>query len=80
VAPEQWQNWGVFDGGVYAVISPDDGDPQLVMLDERGSLRRLTRLPEFAWSGVTVSADGRRVIYAHADRREANVGGIVPVR
>ena len=36
--------------------------------------RALARLPEFAWSGITLSRDGSRVIFAHADRRAANIG------
>ena len=42
--------------------------------------RLLTRLPEYAWSGIAVSRDGARVIYARADRRDANIGGLLIAR
>jgi hypothetical protein len=38
--------------------------------------RLLARLPEFAWTGIAVSRDGSRVIYAHADRRASNIGSL----
>ena len=56
------------------------GDPQLTIVDTTGSPRLLTRLPEFAWSGIAVSRDGARVIYARADRRDANIGGLMVAR
>ncbi len=74
---EDWPNWGVLDAGLFYLTWPDDDDPQLVLADaDGGHPRPLTRLAEHAWSGVAVSRDGARVIYAHADRREANIGGI----
>jgi Tol biopolymer transport system component/DNA-binding winged helix-turn-helix (wHTH) protein len=77
IEAEDWANVAVTDGGVYFVTRPDDGDPQLAVVDERTNrMRLLTRLPEFAWSGVAVSRDGARVLYAHADRREANIVGM----
>ena len=33
----------------------------------------LTRLPDFAWDGISVSRDATHVLYAHTDRREANI-------
>lgn len=78
---EDWPNWGVLDAGLFYLAWPDDDDPQLVLADaDGGHPRPLTRLAEHAWSGVAVSRDGASVIYAHADRREANVGGITPGR
>ena len=38
------------------------------------------RLPDFGWSGIAVSHDGARVIYAHTDRRDANIGGLAVAR
>jgi hypothetical protein len=38
--------------------------------------RRLGRLPEYAWPGIALSRDAARVIYAHADRRTANIGAL----
>ena len=65
VRAENWPNWGVLERGVFFLTWPDDGDPQLAIVDTAGSpARLLTRLPEFAWSGIAVSRDGARVIYA----------------
>jgi Tol biopolymer transport system component/DNA-binding winged helix-turn-helix (wHTH) protein len=77
IAAEQWPNWGLFDGGIYFVSWPDDGDPQLmVAASPHTQPQRLARLPEFAWSGIAMSRDGSRVIYAHADRRNSNIGSL----
>jgi Tol biopolymer transport system component/DNA-binding winged helix-turn-helix (wHTH) protein len=88
VAAEQWPNWGLFDGGIYFVAWPDDGEPQLNVVNApfadypigahplTRSPTPVARLPEFAWSGVALSHDGSRVIYAHADRRSANIGSL----
>jgi Tol biopolymer transport system component len=81
VRAENWPNWGVLERGVFFLTCPDDGDPQLAIVDTAGSpARLLTRLPEFAWSGIAVSRDGARVIYARADRRDANIGGLLVAR
>jgi hypothetical protein len=87
VLAEQWPNWGLYDGGLYYLAWPDDGDPCVALLDESGSTqgrngtgspqpRLLTRLPEYAWSGIAVTRDAARVIYAHADRRSSNIGAL----
>jgi Tol biopolymer transport system component/DNA-binding winged helix-turn-helix (wHTH) protein len=81
VRAEDWPNWGVLDRGVFYLARPDDGDPQLAMVDAHSPQPRLlTRLPEFAWNGVAVSRDGARVLYARYDRRDANIGGILLAR
>jgi Tol biopolymer transport system component/DNA-binding winged helix-turn-helix (wHTH) protein len=81
VRAEDWPNWGVIDHGVFYLTRPDDGDPQLALAAPHApSPRRLTRLPEFAWSGIAVSRDGTRVIYARYDRRDANIGGLLLAR
>jgi Tol biopolymer transport system component len=78
---EQWPSLAVTDRGVFFVTSPDDGDPQLAVVENGHSQPRgLGRLPEYAWSGVAVSSDGATVIYAHADRRASNIGSVVPAR
>jgi Tol biopolymer transport system component len=81
VLAEQWPNWGLVDRGVFLVMSPDDGDPELAVL-ENGQVqpRGLGRLPAFAWDGVAVSSDGSRVIYAHTDRRASNIGSLIASR
>ena len=62
IEAEDWPNVAAVDGGIYFVTNPDDGDPQLAMLDERtNQTRLLARLPAFAWSGVAVSRDGAHV-------------------
>ena len=81
VRAENWPNWGVLNRGVFFLTWPDAGDPQLAVVDAAASQPRLlTRLPDFAWSGIAVSPDGTRVIYAHADRRDANIGGLMVAR
>lgn len=78
VAADGWQNWGFYDRGIYYVTRPDDGDPYLAVIENGATVPRLlTRLPEFAWSGIALSGDGSRVIYAHADRRTSNIGGLL---
>ena len=81
VRAENWPNWGVLQRGVFFLTWPDDGDPQLAIVDTVGAPPRLlTRLAEYAWSGIAVSRDGARVIYARADRRDANIGGLLIAR
>ena len=56
IEAEGWANVAIVDAGVFYVSRPDDGDRQLMRLDERTKQTRpLTRLPEFAWSGIAVS-------------------------
>ena len=77
VLAEQWPNWGTYDRGIYFLTWPDDGDPCVALLEhDAPAPRLLARLPEFAWTGIAVSRDGSRVIYAHADRRAANIGSL----
>jgi Tol biopolymer transport system component/DNA-binding winged helix-turn-helix (wHTH) protein len=78
ILAEQWPNWGLYDRGLYYVTWPDDGDP-CVALIETGTItpRLLARLHEYAWTGVAVTRDASRVIYAHADRRAANIGAVI---
>lgn len=81
---EQWPNLAVADHRVFFVTSPDDGDPQLAVVED-GPVqsvqpRGLGRLPEYAWSGIAVSSDGATVIYAHGDRRASNIGSLVSTR
>jgi len=81
VIAEQWPNWGLYDRGIYYVTWPDEGDPCLaVVADGSTAPRLLTRLPAYAWTGIAVSRDGSQVIYAHADRRAANIGALVVQR
>jgi Tol biopolymer transport system component/DNA-binding winged helix-turn-helix (wHTH) protein len=81
VEAEGWANIAVVDDGIFFITRPDDGDPQLAMLDERtNQTRLLARLPDFAWTGLAVSHDGARVLYAHADRREANIVSVLTQR
>jgi len=81
VLAEQWPNWGIFDRGVYFITWPHDGDPQLAVVESSSAQPRLlARLPELAWSGIALSRDGTRVIYAHADRRASNIGALAIAR
>jgi TolB protein len=77
VLAEQWPNWGAYDHGIYYVTWPDDGDPCLALLENGATVPRvLGRLAEYAWTGIALSRDATRVIYAHADRRASNIGGM----
>jgi Tol biopolymer transport system component/DNA-binding winged helix-turn-helix (wHTH) protein len=74
IQAEDWSNLAIANDGVFIITHPDDSDPQLTFVDAAtGASRALTRLPEFAWSGIAMSSDGTRVLYAHADRRESNI-------
>jgi Tol biopolymer transport system component/DNA-binding winged helix-turn-helix (wHTH) protein len=78
VTVDQWPNWGVYDRGVYYVDYPDQGEPQLFFVETgHREPRAMTRLPDMAWPGIAVSRDGARVIYARADRRSSNIGGLM---
>src|SRR5262245_8789827 len=83
VVAQQWPTWGLFAAGLSFGSWPYDGEPQLNVvrssIADRPIARSpipLARLPEFAWSGIAVSRDGSRVIYAHADRRSSNIGSL----
>ena len=81
VGAEDWPNWGVLDRGIFFLTRPDDGDPQLAIVEAVGAAPRVAaRLPDFGWSGIALSRDGTRVIYAHTDRRDANIGGLAVAR
>ncbi len=81
VRAEDWPNWGVLDRGIFFLVRPDDGDPQLALMNDIDAPPHLaTRLPDFAWAGIAVSRDGARVVYAHTDRRDANIGGLAVAR
>ena len=71
IRADQWPNWGLYDRGIFYVTWPDEGDPQLAVIDAGGPAapRLLARLPEYSWSGIAVSRDGSRIVYAHGDRR-----------
>jgi Tol biopolymer transport system component/DNA-binding winged helix-turn-helix (wHTH) protein len=80
VLAEQWPNWGTYDRGVYFLTWPDAGDPCLAVVEDGSPAPRLlARLPDFAWSGIAVTRDASRVIYAHADRRASNIGSVQAV-
>jgi WD40 repeat protein len=77
VRAEQWPNWSLGARGVYYLTWPDDGDPQVALVEDGSTTPQLlARLPDYAWPGVTITRDGTRIIYAHADRRTANIGGL----
>jgi len=59
-----------------------DGRRRVPLVVETGGTtpRLLARLPEYAWTGLALSRDGSRVVYAHADRRAANIGSLVLAR
>jgi Tol biopolymer transport system component/DNA-binding winged helix-turn-helix (wHTH) protein len=76
VRADDWADLAVMDGAVLFLAEPDEGDPRLMRADDSGTKAQLTRLPDFAWSGVGVSRDGARVLYARADHRESNIVGV----
>jgi Tol biopolymer transport system component len=81
VLAEQWPNWGLYDRGVYFLAWPDDGDPCVALLpDGAPAPQLLGRLSDYAWSGIALSRDAARVVYAHADRRASNIGGLLVER
>jgi len=81
VLAEQWPNWGLYDRGVYYVTWPDEGDPCVAVVENgAASPRVLSRLPEYAWSGIALTRDASRVIFAHGDRRASNIGALVVER
>jgi hypothetical protein len=81
VRAEQWPNWGLTARGIYYLTWPDDGDPQVALVaDGSTTPQLLTRLAEYAWPGITLTRDGGRLLYAHADRRTANIGGILNLK
>jgi Tol biopolymer transport system component/DNA-binding winged helix-turn-helix (wHTH) protein len=77
VLAEQWPNWGVSDRGIYYVTWSDDGDPSVAILEDGAATpRMLGRLEEYAWTGIALTRDAGRVIYARADRRAAIIGAL----
>ena len=77
VRADEWANVGVVDGGAFFLAQPDAGDPELVLIQgDPGRATPLMRLSDLAWSGVTMSRDGTRALYARADRRESNIMGL----
>ena len=77
VRAEQWPNWGLTARGIYYLTWPDDGDPQVALVEDGSTTPQLlTRLADYAWPGITLTRDGARLLYAHADRRTANIGGL----
>ncbi len=80
VAPEDSANWGVLDRGVFFLTRPDDDDPLLTVSRPGVATDAAVRLVDYAWSGIAMPADGRDVLYARADHRDANIVGLQFVR
>jgi Tol biopolymer transport system component len=74
IQPEDWPSWGVTTRGLYFLQRPDDGDPVAMLLDPREQVpQALGRLSGYAWSGLSVSADVSHILFAHTERRDANI-------
>lgn len=75
---DDWANVAIVDHAILFITRPDDGDPQIAVIEGDSNMPRpLVRVPDFAWSGLAVSNDGARVLYAHADHRESNIMGVM---
>ena len=66
--PAKAQAWEAGPAGVFLDLTTGD-DHRVVRLDSDGSRSPVAALPDLAWDGFSVRADGAEVLYAHVDRR-----------
>lgn len=72
-SPEAWGSWAVTPTGVFFVRSAASG-PEIASYDfASGKTSLIAPVRDFVPQGLTVSPDGRRVLYARIDRYECDV-------
>ncbi len=71
--PEGWGSWVVTSAGVYYMRS-SESEIELAFHDfGSGTTSSIAPLPDFIPQGLTVSPDGRRILFAQIDRYECDV-------
>lgn len=71
-------NWRVTTTGIYFIGATD---AQVVLRRAPltgGAATDVAWLGNYSWPGMTITADGSRVIYARWDRRDANIIAMAP--
>jgi Tol biopolymer transport system component/DNA-binding winged helix-turn-helix (wHTH) protein len=68
-----WQGCAIARSGLY-VVRENEGDQWVELLDpDNGRVQRLARLPGHADLGVSISPDGRYLLYSEIVRRESDL-------
>ncbi len=72
---QDWANWTFAPSGILYVSSGDDGGRRLRLLDDRsGEVRDLAPADGTPYhGGLSVSPDGRRLLYVNVDRSESDL-------
>ena len=75
LAPEDWANWDVGERGVYfRELCARHPKPGVALLAFNASEPvDVAPLPEQGWSGLSVSKDGRFLIYSRVDRQSCDI-------
>jgi Tol biopolymer transport system component len=73
--PVDWENWVVSAQGIYFVDRADPDRPQLAFFDlATGRSRIIAPLPRLLYkSGLTLSPDGRTLLYTQIDHNESDL-------
>jgi hypothetical protein len=72
-SPEAWGSWTVSAEGLYHLRVADD-TLEIAYLDfATGETRSIAPVPNFMPHGLTLSPDGKNLVYAQTDRQECDV-------
>jgi Tol biopolymer transport system component/DNA-binding winged helix-turn-helix (wHTH) protein len=82
LAPEDAAGWGVSAAGVYWTARPRADGPAVVRLLPAGGgpLRDVGELTDQAWPGVSLSPNGRALVYSRLEHRDSNLVAAVAGR
>lgn len=70
----RWNNWAVTDRGVYFVSSPTDTNSALEFFDfSQKRVARVTSFKKAVNSGLSISPDGRHLLYTQVDRMDGDI-------
>lgn len=80
--PRDWENWALAANGVYYLRRPEGAAPVLSFLDHSdGEVRDLLQFSSgFDGWGLTLSPDGRTLLYSEIDIRESDLRIALPRR
>ncbi len=76
--PGDWGNWAATDGGVYYIQRGNDYRHAAIVYQEIGSnhlrtIHVMAQPPVFGGGGLTISPDGKTILFAQVDRDDTNI-------
>ena len=75
LAPEDWDNWDVGERGIFfRRLDAKHPQPVIAFLAfGQTEAAEVAPLPQQGWSGLSVSRDGRSLIYSRVDRQSCDI-------